>query len=169
MKGYQIIIISILALALIFLGGFTTGYFYHGKTHSATPPGETRIDTLVVTLPAPAPIIKIKKVPGKIQLDTVYVDGHPDPMPGSNGYAIIKVASMDTTVPDCGRASVDYFFPPVNKFDFLFQPAPRRDSLIVQTVYRDKIIYKQRWYQKDWLWFTAGSAAAVLIAHQANH
>ena len=166
MKGYQIIIIATLALALIFLGGFASGYFYHSKSHPAAQALPARIDTLLVK--DPYPVVQIRQIPGKIKHDTIRVYEEANNPDASNGYACVKVASMDTTMIGCGRAAVDYFYPPVNKFDFLFQPAPRRDSLIIQTVYRDKIIYKQNWYQKDWLWFAAGSAAAVLIAHQTN-
>lgn len=166
MKGYQTIIIALLALALIFFGGFAAGYFYSGKSHPAAPAGTAKVDTLKIKVPYP--VIQIKRIPGKIRHDTLRVYSDLNDSTTSNGYACIKVASMDTTVAGSGRASVDYFFPPVNKFDFLFQPAPKRDSLIFQTVYRDRAIYKQHWYQKDWLWFAAGSAATVFIARQAN-
>jgi|GEM_PF-2925999 len=161
-------LIQVFLGALLFAWGFTAGYLLYPAKHpvqAAThgtvgpqsmiePTAPAQIDTLVI----------IKWVPGKIRVDTLKIyDTTPNP-DASFGYAAVKVASMDTTITGSGRASVDYFFPPVNRFDFLFQPAPKRDSLIVQTVYVPKIVYKQHWYQKGWLWFAAGSAATLYLA-----
>ncbi|HNX91926.1 MAG TPA: hypothetical protein PKI17_00260 [Syntrophomonas sp.] len=163
------VFILIVALALLCYGGaFLAGYFY-GKEEAAASinSAEARIDTVRIKVPVNSePEKKLKKIPARMKLDTLKVYGCLPNPEGSNGYAAVRVVFMDTTITGYGRAAVDYFFPPINKFDFQWKPDPRPETTILKTVYVPQVVYKQQWYQKEWLWFTAGAATALVIAGQ---
>lgn len=74
----------------------------------------------------------------------------------------LGIATMDTTLKDHGDLSVWYWQKPVDYFTLQFDPFPLKEKVVTVTL-PPLIVYKQYWYQKDWVWYGLGVASSYIV------
>jgi len=138
-------IITVVCLVIVFLFGFFVG---KGKKEVIE---KTVVQTDTVYIKQPPKIVYktavISKVDTLIKIDTVMVRD------------TVRIAYADTSFKE-GDLKVWYYFPPVNRFKFLWQAYPQK----VITITKMKTIQiKPRWYENKYLWGLAGLCLGIAI------
>jgi hypothetical protein len=146
-------LLGIILSILIFIGGYFVGI------NTYEPPAPvviTETDTLYVPS-EPVVIWKTATITKTIHDTTIITDN--DTIYIESG---ITVARTDTIFNE-GRLGIQYFYPPVGRFNLDWRPFPQK--IIIQTVveYKDR---EERWWERKEYWLVGGVIIGAIVRGQ---